>query len=107
VTRPSTLKSVELSAPISLLKLPQEIQTMIWKEYCALLQDPETERVVVKSHGWYLRDGEPHKMGYTNSHRNYNAVPGYLEILLVSKRIFRQIEGIFWATTRFHFDSIS
>jgi hypothetical protein len=79
---------------------------MIWKEYCALLEDPEMERVTVRTRGWCLGNARPHEMGYTENHRKYNAVPGYLEILLVSKQISKQIEEIFWTTTRFYFDSL-
>lgn len=94
---------LQVANELSLLGLPSEIKRMIWTEYFKLLADPNDDCVYVEQLPWKYRELPPHTIWFTRW--EYGALPGYLEVLLVSREIYREALEVFWLTTNFSFYS--
>ncbi|KAH0283296.1 hypothetical protein M436DRAFT_67753 [Aureobasidium namibiae CBS 147.97] len=94
---------VQVASELSLLGLPSEIKRMIWREYFRLLADPNEGCVFVEQLGRKYRGFPQHTIWY--SREEYGALPGYLDLLLVSREIYREARDVFWLTTSFSFYS--
>lgn len=94
---------VQVASELSLFGLPSEIKCMIWKEYFKLLADPDEGCVFVTKLSSKYRELPQHTMWYAGE--EYGALPGYLELLLISREIYREAQEVFWLTTSFSFCS--
>ena len=94
---------VQVAGKLSLLGLPSEIKCMIWREYFKLLADLDEGCVFVERLSSKYRNLPQHTLWYTRE--EYGALPGYLELLLVSREIYREAQEVFWLTTSFSFYS--
>jgi hypothetical protein len=73
---------------------------MIWKEYFALLADLTESCVYIDRRTYWSPKTMPHALWYSTSGR-YGALPGSLELFLVSKQVAREAQEVFWTSTIF------
>lgn len=94
---------VHATHKLSLLGLPQEVQRMIWREFFALLADPETGYVHLEPRAIQLpKQTEQQADGLTSNAIISRKPLGCLNLFLVSKQVYKEAEEVFWSTTPFH-----